>query len=139
MSQSDYIRHKKMANILTDQENLGNVLNAQDFTEFRTFVLSHTIDDSNVTYNQMVPENKRNVFNMEITKNCPSIAFCTGTSDRPNRKTQSMPMFSHYRGKISKNGYFWEQKPKHLLCLEKEFKACDSFLYRRRFSFVRNG
>jgi len=128
MSQSDYIRHKKMANILKHQENLGNVLNSQDLTSFRTFELSKTIYDDSLTYNEILPGNK---------VNCPSFLFCTGTNTRPNRSKRSIPMFSHYRGKISKNGYFWEQKTKNKLCLEKEFKECDSYLYRRKIWFKR--
>jgi len=134
MSQSDYIRHKKMANILRDQENLGNVLNAQDLTHFKTFQLSNTIFDSNVTINNhILPENTQIVFNIEMdtSGNCPNIAFCTGTDKRANRTKQNIPMFSHYRGKISKNEYFWGKKNKHQLCLQKEFQECDSFLYKR--------
>jgi len=128
MSQSDYIRHKKMANILKHQENLGNVLTSQDLTSFRTFELSKTIYDDSLTYNEILPGNK---------VNCPSFLFCTGTDNRPNRSKRIIPMFSHYRGKISKNGYFWEQKTKNKLCLEKEFKECDSYLYRRKIWFKR--
>jgi hypothetical protein len=137
MSQSDYIRHKKMANILKHQENLGNVINSQDLTNFRTFELSNTIYDNSVTYNQILPGNKQNIFNMEmeISVNCPNVVFCTNTNNRPNRSLRPLPMFSHYRGKISKNGYFWDQKTKNKLCLEKEFKECDSFLYRRNIWF----
>ena len=125
-----------MAYILQHPENLGNVLHSQDLTNFRTFVVSNYDSDEN--YNQKLPVNRQNVFDMAITRNCPNIKFCTKDSEE-NRPTKlSMPMFSHYRGKISKNGYFWEQKPNHMLCLEKEFKACDSFLYRRKFTFVRN-
>jgi len=134
MSQSDYIRHKKMANILRDQENLGNVLNSQDLTNFKTFQISNTILDGNIYNNQLIPANKQIVFDieMEISGNCPNIVFCTGTNDRANRTNkQSVPMFSHYRGKISKNEYFWGKKNKHQLCLQKEFQECDSFLYKR--------
>ena len=138
MSQSDYISHKKIAHILKDQENLGNVLNSQEYTDFKTFELSNTIIDSNITYNGILPRNKQKVFGMEmdVSGNCPSMVFCRNTKSRRNRnKTTPMPMFSHYRGNISKNGFFWDQKTKHLLCLEKEFKECDNFLYRRRIWF----
>lgn len=144
MSQSDYIRHKKIANILKHQndgeynkKNLGIFVHSQDLTNFKTFELSNTIYDRNVTYNQILAGNKQNIFNMEmkISGNCPNVIFCTNTNNRPNRTKQNIPMFSHYRGKISKNGYFWDQKPKNLLCLEKEFMECDSFLYRRKFLY----
>jgi hypothetical protein len=139
MSQSDYISHKKIANILRRQENLGNVLNSQEYTDFKTFELVNTITDDNLTYNGILSGTKQNVFGMamDVSGNCPSMVFCTNTESRLNRTTnkQTMPMFSHYRGKISKNGYFWDQKTKQLLCLEKEFKECDSFLYRRKIWF----
>ena len=137
MSQSDYIKHKKMANILKHQENLGNVLSSQELTNFKTFELSNTIYDNSITYNQILPGNKQNIFNMEmeISGNCPNIVFCVDTNLRANRAERTIPMFSHYRGKISKNGNYWERKTKHLLCLEKQFKECDSFLHRRRIWF----
>ena len=136
MSQSDYIKHKKIANILKDQENLGNVLHSQDLTHFKTFQLSNTIYDNQITYNQILPENKQNIFNMEMeTGNCPTFLFCKDTNDRPNRTQHILPMFSHYRGQISKNDYFWGMKNKHQLCLQKEFKECDSFLFKRKYFF----
>ena len=138
MSQSDYIRHKKIANILKHQkENLGNVLHSQDLTNFKTFQLSNTIYDNSVTYNKLLQGNKQNVFDMEIeiTENCPNMVFCVNTNDRPNRTKQNIPMFSHYRGKISRNEYFWGKKNRHQLCLQKEFKECDSFLFKRKYFF----
>ena len=139
MSQSDYIRHKKIAHILKDQENLGNVLNSQEYTDFKTFELINTIYDSNIIYNGILPGTKQNVFGMEmdVSGNCPNMVFCTKTKSRGNRKTttQTLPMFSHYRGRISKNGFFLDQKTKQLMCLQKQFKECDSFLHRRRIWF----
>lgn len=123
-----------MANILKYQkENLGNVLHSQDLTNYKTFQISNTVYDNSVTYNQILPADKQNIFNMEmeISGNCPSILFCAHTNNRANRMKQNMPMFSHYRGKISRNEYFWGKKNKHQLCLQKEFKECDSFLYKR--------
>lgn len=139
MSQSDYISHKKIANILKRQENLGNVLNSQEYTDFKTFELVNTIKDSHITYNGILPGTKQNVFGMEmeVSGNCPNMIFCAHTKSRANRVNQNLPMFSNYRSNISKNGYFWDQKTKQLLCLQKQFEECDSFLDRRKYFYRR--
>ena len=137
MSQSDYITHKKTAHILKDQENLGNIINAQSLTDFKRFVIPNTIYDNNMTYNQLLPVNKQLVFDLELDVSgvCPTFVLCKNTQTRPNRSNSAIPMFSHYRKKISTDGYFWNQKMQEMLCLEKEFKECDDYLYRRRIWF----
>ena len=137
MSQSDYISHKKIANKLKRQENLGNVLNSQEYTDFKTFEMVNTIIDDNLTYNGILPGMKQNVFGMEmeVSGNCPNMIFCAHTKTRANRVNQNLQMFSHYRGNVSKNGYFWDRKTKQLLCLQKQFEECDSFIHRRRIWF----
>jgi hypothetical protein len=141
MSQSDYIGHKKIANILKHQEKLDNVLNSQEYTQFKTFALANTIVDSNITYNGIVPGTRQNVFGMEmeVSGNCPNMVFCTDTNSRANRVGQNLQMFPHYRGNVSKNGSYWDRKTKHLLCLQKQFEECDNFLYRRKIWFKKVG
>lgn len=147
MSQSDYITHKKNAHILKDKENLGNVLDSQSLTGFKTFSLANTIYDESITYNELLPANKQRVFGMEmeVDQICPTFTLCKNTHTRPYRQLQmgnvrfdGMPRFTNYRtcgNSTSKDGYFWHLKTKEALCLEKEFKQCDDYYYRRRIWF----
>jgi len=136
MSQSDYITHKKMKHVLKDEVNLGAIVDAQVFTNIKRYVLPNKIVNSNIAYNDIVPENQQSVFGMKMNvKNCPSYDLCTNIRNRKNRSERLLPMFSHYRKNPSKDGYFWNQKTKEMLCLEKEFKECDTHFYRRRIWF----
>lgn len=137
MSQSDYIQHKKIANILRNRK-LENVVSSQLITEFKTFVFSNSTYDESVTPNQLVPPGMQLVFGMEMeVDRCPLFIFCNHTNLRPHRQQTVLPMFSNSRAEISKDGFFWNQKMKELLCLEKEFKQCDEYLYRKRLWFKR--
>jgi hypothetical protein len=136
MSQSDYIRHKKTAHILNDEDNLGNVLNGQLFTQLKTYELPNTIYDESLTYNQLLPSDKQNIFQMEKNvNNCPSYILCRNTQNRAHRSTGPLRMFLSPRtsGSISQNEYFWNQKLQNKLCLENEFKECDDYFYYRRY------
>jgi hypothetical protein len=103
MSQSDYIQYKKDFTVLSIDASLNfpPVLNSQNYTDYKGFVLENsviesvnspkkivyrTIQDSN---NQIVFDmikNKSKVENMGINlQNCPSFLMCNNTNKRVNR------------------------------------------------------
>ena len=165
MSQSDYIAHKKNAHILRKykdnlgnvrSQNLTNVLESQQLTGFKTFALSNAIYDKNLTYNELLPAEKQRVFGMEMDVSgiCPIFSGCKNTDVRDYRILQTGNMTTKYNettdrmeeyprttnyttsgNSTSKDGYFWHLKTREKLCLEKEFKDCDEYYYRRRIWF----
>ena len=141
MSQCDYIQHKKIAHEMKDQANLGKVINPQTYTSFKMFDSVNTIKSTNVTFNQLAPTEKQRVFDMEMNVSavCPAYAICgQDKNTRGNRAGQlrNLRMFTYCPNVVSTKGFFWSQKQKELLCLEKEFKQCDEYHYRRRIWFT---
>jgi hypothetical protein len=87
MSQSDYIRHKRISNELIDQSKLFPVLNARQYTDYKEYSLENTIYSSNLTYSKIIPNNTPVVFGIQYTNanTCPPFILCSGTYARPNR------------------------------------------------------
>ena len=146
MSQSDYLAQKKTANILKVKDNvknLGNVLDSSTLLDFKTYVLSNEVPDTNIRKNQLVPQGKQLVFGMEKPVRgtghlCPTYGFCQNTLTRPNRSNRTISIdtnqlcnsniFSHYRSNISKNEYFLGQKREYgFFC----FRDCDEYFHNR--------
>jgi hypothetical protein len=88
MSQGDYLKHKKNANILTAQSKLPSVLKSTDYTHFKSFTLANTIVDSSPTYNILKVPDRQMVFDMllDASASCPEFILCRDTQNRPNRK-----------------------------------------------------
>jgi|AACY02.1.fsa_nt_gi uncharacterized protein YcgL (UPF0745 family) len=129
MSQSDYLNHKRNAQVLENQSILESVLESQQLTNFKTYSISKQIDNDKI-------------FDMKLkTSGCPSFIFCINTNTRINRKLNniidsnnpdcSSLLFSNYK-KMSKNGYYLYLKKRGELCPAKEMQACDEYLYLRR-------
>lgn len=92
MSQSDYIRRKRVANQLLTQTKLSPVLNAGEYIDYKEFSLENTIVSTTQAYDNLVPANVSIVFDMHIktpTK-CPQFILCSGTNRRPNRVLRSL-------------------------------------------------
>lgn len=86
MSQSDYIRHKKVSNELKYQSDLPPVLQTNDYIEFKEYALENTIQNTKINYNQLIPSNTYIVYGMEKKPtNCPTFTLCSNTQSRPNR------------------------------------------------------
>ena len=103
MSQSDYIKYKKIAtqlridnsgaknNVLNSQNT--PVLKSQNYTDFVEYALENSITNNKIIYHQITPSGKQIIMDMEkITTNCPSFKVCTGTNTRSNR----IPMSQGY-------------------------------------------
>ena len=98
MSQSDYIKYKRIAVELKNQaKNLAPVIGAGQYVDYKAFTLENTIINTKPDYTKLIPSNSVNVFGMQINtpSNCSTFTLCTGTNSRVNRKplngTQSDP------------------------------------------------
>lgn len=91
MSQSDYLRRKRISNMLRIDIAEDPIYDSKKFLEFKQYQLENEITSSNINYNErIVPDGKQLIFNMERTvTNCPSFILCTNTSQRPNRVAHS--------------------------------------------------
>ena len=136
MSQSDYITHKKNAQILQSQTDLEPVLSSQDLINYKKFALNNTIKSSNITYNQLRLNNKQTIYGMEMSNdicNNPEFVVCTNTNTRPNRVI-TMTDAMGKRGYKRRNGfneYLVYQKSNNLIMPCKMFKECNEYFYLR--------
>ena len=105
MSQSDYIRYKRIAVELRDQaKNLAPVIESGQYVHYKSFTLENTIlNDNNSSYTKLLPPSSVNVFGMQMNNpsNCSSFTLCRNTNSRVNRKrllgtqsaAQPLPVF----------------------------------------------
>lgn len=139
MSQSDYINHKKQATVLRRQQDLESILDAQDYTNFKSFALVNTIIDENPTYNQLQQTDKERIFGMEFIKpqeNCAEFKLCSNTDTRLNRRTTMTDLMGK-RGMVTTrqhahNEYKVRQKVNNLIMPCMMFDKCDMYLHNRR-------
>ena len=89
MSQSDYIRHKRISYELSNQRKLPSILNSGQYVSYKEYSLENTIQNTNIEYNQLVPPNTQLVFGIEYHNAlaCPQFPLCEDTDKRLNRKT----------------------------------------------------
>src|SRR6056300_635159 len=89
MSQSDYLKHKKMSTrIRVDNDTTSQppVFTSNVLTQNQQYSLSNSITNTKPRYNQLVPSNTQLIFNMEKTvTNCPTFPVCKDTNLRTNR------------------------------------------------------
>jgi len=87
MSQSDYLKHKKIATELKvdHQTHHPAVFDAKQYIEYRSYAVTKGITNTKTTYNKVVPSTVQVLFDVEeIVTDCPSFE-CTSTGGRPNR------------------------------------------------------
>jgi hypothetical protein len=86
MSQSDYIRYKKIANELRNNE-YDPVFTEGDYVNLKQFSLQNQVLNTRKTFNQLIPTGSKRIFNMEkITGDCASFPICVDTNTRTNRE-----------------------------------------------------
>lgn len=88
MSQSDYIRYKKISNQLLEVNKLDPILDSQDYTNFKQYYLESNIHNTKTTFNHLLLAEYTNIFNMnKKIDNCPIDKFtmCNDTNLRSNR------------------------------------------------------
>ena len=125
MSQSDYIKFKKTAQVLKSQSDLENVLSSNEYTNFKTFILGNTTNNELLTYRQLQIET-------QVTK-CASFPFCKGTEKRANRVVSMTDMMGKrgYTRHHGYNEYIVNQKVNNLIMPCQMFDKCDVFLDAR--------
>ena len=105
MSQSDYIKYKKVTTVLAVDmsNNFLPVLDSQKYSDYKEYVLENTVANSKIVYRRVVPSTTQIVLNMEKNKSavqnmgtlttvCPSFLLCKNT----NKRTYREPMSSTY-------------------------------------------
>lgn len=95
MSQSDYIKYKKIANELNYLADYGSVLESGKYTDFKMFQLENTILDTNIMYSKLIPPNYVSVFGIsKLPTNCKQFPLCTSTQMRENRVPMKIAVMS---------------------------------------------
>lgn len=87
MSQSDYIRHKKLSTELKEISKLSQILNSQQYTSYKEYTLENEIPDTKNVYYRFIPPGTQFVYDMirNNANNCSNMQFCRNTDVRPNR------------------------------------------------------
>lgn len=106
-SQSDFIKYKKVNTVLVldASTNFTPVLNSQDYSNYRGFVLENIVPNTKTIYNRITGSTKQVVLDMDKEKssvenmgtsitNCPSFLLCTETETRPYRVPMSTSYFT---------------------------------------------
>jgi hypothetical protein len=105
MSQSDYIKYKKVSTVLEVDKgsNQPPVLDSQNYSKYKEYVLENTIANNKIVYRRITPSTTQVVLDMEKKKSlvqnmgtstivCPSFLLCKNTNLRSNR----LPLSSVY-------------------------------------------
>ena len=110
MSQSDYIKYKKIQNELqinnkavvakkTIPDRMQNayfnqppVFDTSDYGNFKEYTLENTISNTKLIMNRVTPSGKQVVLDMDKTvpSNCATFLVCKNTNTRPNRVSKKI-------------------------------------------------
>ena len=94
MSQSDYIRYKRISNELKN-ETLPPVLNNQQYVDFKQYTILNNIVSLKPDYRKPIPFGTINIFDMNKNVTfCPYFVTCKNTNTRPNRVPMSNVYFT---------------------------------------------
>ena len=92
MSQSDYIKYKRVATQLKI-DKLSPVLSNVEYTDFKQYSIENTITNTDTLFNELLPPNTNIIFNMQKNiSNCPTFLVCINTNSRGHR----VPMGNSY-------------------------------------------
>lgn len=107
MSQSDYIKYKRVQRELTElnqtPNKIPNVLQAGQYISYKEHSLENTIVKHNDMYDKLIDENVPIVFGMvkKCAANSPTFILCSNTHTRGNRTAilpldvDEMPLFRY--------------------------------------------
>ena len=101
MSQSDYLKSKRISNLLRiDNEKVNNVtkqpavFTSQDLQNYKQYALTNTIVNTKPTLNRLTPKLRQRVYDMDkAVSGCPSFIVCKDTQDRNNHVWSSAGYF----------------------------------------------
>jgi len=85
MSQSDYLRRKRVSTVLRVDPNENPIYSSKQLLAFKQYQIENNVTSSNISYRKIKPAGKQVVYEMvrDVT-NCPTF-ICENTSQRPNR------------------------------------------------------
>lgn len=85
MSQSDYLKYKRVATLLKI-DKLSPVLSNQQYTDFKQYSIESTITNTHTLFNELLIPNTNIIFNMQKNiSNCPTFPVCNNTNTRSHR------------------------------------------------------
>lgn len=87
MSQSDYLKYKKTARILSDASGIPSILTSDNYISYKQFALGNLIENTKPNYDQLVPTGDRVLFGIQRSdaSYCPTFIVCMDTDKRSNR------------------------------------------------------
>lgn len=93
MSQSDYLKSKRISNLLRiDNQKVNGVtkqaavFTSQDLQNYTQYALTNTIVNTKPTLNRLTPKLRQRVYDMDkVVSGCPSFIVCKDTQQRNNR------------------------------------------------------
>jgi hypothetical protein len=91
MSQSDYIRYKRVSARLQDLSsnptNTPSIISQSDYTDFTNYTITNTVINTNKNYNELLPPDTTQIFNITVPNptSCWTYPLCVDTNNRPNR------------------------------------------------------
>lgn len=104
MSQSDYIKYKKMSTELKRMNKLEPILESNQYISYKNYALENKIQNTKITYNQLLLPNRTQIFNMEKkVTDCPVFTTCLNTNLRANRKLHTQIPVHPIRPLFQKN------------------------------------
>lgn len=92
MSQSDYIKHKRLSSVLKEVNKLSPTLDSQQYTSYKEYSLENNVTSAKNVYYKFIPQGTQFVYGMVIRNagNCTDMVFCKGTNGRENRKMNNI-------------------------------------------------
>lgn len=96
MSQSDYLRRKRVSYILrNDAASDPSVLDSGKLLSYKQYQLENEIVSTNQPNHNILPVGKQDILGMERNiSECPTFIVCGDTSSRPNRVAHTGRMCS---------------------------------------------
>jgi hypothetical protein len=97
MSQSDYIKNKRVGTVLqqfnANPANDPAVLESQDYVNYKEYSLVNSVVNTKPIFSELTQTNYTVVFDMEkAVSTCPTFPICKNTNTRANR----MPLSTVY-------------------------------------------
>lgn len=95
MSQSDYLRRKRVSNVLNMDASGIPIYGAKEYTDFKQYQLENEIKSTNLNNQQILPTNRQYILDMERNvTNCPIFVLCADAYKRPNKLPHTGAMCS---------------------------------------------
>lgn len=130
MSQSDYLKSKRISNLLRiDNQidagmtatNQQPVFTSHDLQNYKQYALTNTIVNTKPTLNRLTPKLRQRVYDMDkVVSGCPSFIVCKDTEQRNNRVLSSAGYFgatmanNNVKSSLVNIRTYWNSLPENL-------------------------